>query len=485
MGIRHVSEESLSFAGDSKKQEMNNTSRIYGKIADVPGAPTSPNAVDVGSSRAYNNGAATVSFTAPATGGTAASFTATSTPGSFTATGASSPLTVTGLQSATAYTFAVTATNTTGSITSAASGSMTASTVPATPSAPTATDSGSGSGRAYNNGAASVAFTAPASGGKSISSYTVTSTPGSLSTSGASSPLTISGLQSATSYTYSVTATNANGTSVASSASSAVTATTVPQAPTIGTVTDGGTGTTVSIPYTAGATGGSAITNYQFISSPATTTQTSTSNPYTFTGLTAGTAYTFTVQAINAQGTSAASSASNSVTPVVPSSFYLISSQAVSSGTSVTFSSIPSTYKSLQIRYSATNNTAGNGFVGVLNGDTGSNYISHALVGNNGAVSATSSGTTTSFWAGDTFQTGMQTGYPASAIIDIVDYASTAKNKTIKTSYGFNNNTSSQSAIILLSSLWISTAAITSVTIKPVGSAQFSTGSTFSLYGVS
>jgi hypothetical protein len=170
---------------------------------------------------------------------------------------------------------------------------------------------------------------------------------------------------------------------------------------------------------------------------------------------------------------------------LITSNFFLISSQAVSSGTSVTFSSIPSTYKSLQIRYSATNNTANAGFAGLLNGDTGSNYISHALVGNNSAASVTSSGTSTSFWAGDTFQTGMQTGYPASAIIDIADYASTAKNKTIKTFYGFNNNTSSQSTIILLSSLWLSTAAVNSITIKTSGSSQFSTGSTISLYGVS
>ena len=34
-----------------------------GKIADVPNAPTSVSAADVGTARAYNNGAATVSFT--------------------------------------------------------------------------------------------------------------------------------------------------------------------------------------------------------------------------------------------------------------------------------------------------------------------------------------------------------------------------------------------------------------------------------------
>jgi hypothetical protein len=147
-----------------------------------------------------------------------------------------------------------------------------------------------------------------------------------------------------------MTATNANGTTTASPASASVTATTVPQAPTIGTVTDGGTGTTVSVPFTAGATGGSAITGYSVTSSPATTTQSASSSPYTFTGLTAGTAYTFTVTATNTNGTSAASSASNSVTPAEPTSMVLLGTVTVSGATSssplyISFTGISQSYK--------------------------------------------------------------------------------------------------------------------------------------------
>jgi hypothetical protein len=54
-------------------------------IDDVPDAPTIGAATNVGTSRAYNNGSATVAYTAAPTGGTATTFTATSTPGSFTA----------------------------------------------------------------------------------------------------------------------------------------------------------------------------------------------------------------------------------------------------------------------------------------------------------------------------------------------------------------------------------------------------------------
>ena len=72
----------------------------------------------------------------------------------------------------------------------------------------------------------SVSFSAPANnGGSAITGYTVTSSPGGLTATGASSPLTVSGLTAGTSYTFTVTATNAIGTSDASSASSAVSTT--------------------------------------------------------------------------------------------------------------------------------------------------------------------------------------------------------------------------------------------------------------------
>jgi hypothetical protein len=180
------------------------------------------------------------------------------------------------------------------------------------PTAPTSVvATNQGSGRAYNNGQASVSFTPPTTAARS---YTVTSSPGSFTATGTSSPIVITGLQSSTSYTFTATSTNGYGTSAASAASAGITATTVPQAPTIGTAA-ASTATQVAVTFTAGATGGSAITQYTVTSTPGSITATGSSSPITVSNLTTGTSYTFKVTATNANGTSAESAASNSATP--------------------------------------------------------------------------------------------------------------------------------------------------------------------------
>jgi hypothetical protein len=178
----------------------------------APDAPTGVSATDVGTSRAFNNGAATITFTAPTTGNTVGitSYTATSSPGGYTASGASSPLTVTGLQSNTSYTFTVTATNAYGtSSASSASASITATTVPDTPAAPTVSSTDV------------VTWTAPATGGKAITGYTWSSSDGK---SGSTTSTSVNVTQEAgTAQTYNVYATNANGNSSTSANSTSFT----------------------------------------------------------------------------------------------------------------------------------------------------------------------------------------------------------------------------------------------------------------------
>ena len=189
------------------------------------------------------------------------------------------------------------------------------STVPDAPTDATAT---------AGNAQATVSWTAPASNGAPITSYTVTSSPGGFTATtedGNTTTATVTGLTNGIAYTFTVTATNAAGTSAASSASNSVTpsapAPSVPDAPTGATATAGNAQATVS--WTAPANdGGAAISSYTVTSNPGgftATTSDGNTTTATVTGLTNGIAYTFTVTATNAAGTSDASLASNSVTP--------------------------------------------------------------------------------------------------------------------------------------------------------------------------
>lgn len=357
--------------------------------------------------------------------------------------------------------------------------------VPNAPTIGTATDVGTS--RAYNNGAATVTFTAPTwTGGLPITGYTVTSNPGGFTATGAASPLTVAGLASSTAYTFTARATNAVGQSSASAASNSITATTVPQAPTIGTATDGGTGSTVSVAFTPGATGGKAVSTYTATSSPGGLTGTSASSPITVSGLTAGTAYTFTVTATNANGTSTASAASNSVTPAVPSSYDSIASATGVGVSTVTFSSIPSTYKHLQIRISALVTNEGFSWTGTINGDsTSTNYRSHYLVTDLGTGTLLAGGTQNSqLLRVFPYNATAATPYSNVAIIDIIDYSSTSKYKTVRIFSGKNTNNTQpgRDAVELSSTLWLSTSAINSISFNMQQNGL--SGSSFALYGI-
>lgn len=168
----------------------------------------------------------------------------------------------------------------------------------------------------------------------------------------------------------------------------------------------------------------------------------------------------------------------------------IASATGTGSSPTITFSSIPSTYKHLQIRGiyrdTRTVNTVDVPICLRFNSDSGANYISHQLTGNGSAASAASSGTGDDkiniYNAGVT--DGTTAGIVGASIIDIIDYASTTKNKTVRGFAGGDGNTASTDFKISLSSgLWLSTSAVTSITVFGTA-ANFTTLTTFALYGI-
>jgi hypothetical protein len=182
---------------------------------------------------------------------------------------------------------------------------------------------------------------------------------------------------------------------------------------------------------------------------------------------------------------------------VVAASLTSYESIATANGTGssgvITFSSIPSTYKHLQIRSINRTTTAtadGDPFNIRINGDTGANYAYHMV---QGYVGATTGVTTDAASSATSMLSGYSAGNQNTAsmfapfVIDLLDYQNTNKFKTIRNLQGFDANGDGSGAryyaIRFFSGLWQSTSAITSITITaPNG--NWATGSSFALYGI-
>jgi hypothetical protein len=153
----------------------------------------------------------------------------------------------------------------------------------------------------------------------------------------------------------------------------------------------------------------------------------------------------------------------------------------------ITFNSIPSTYKHLQIRLmsrsTSTAATARRRIALTFNSDTGNNYADHTIQGQNGSVYADAAANFSQIRVeSSSFSETTAGNIMGVGLIDIHDYASTTKNKTVRFVSACETNTS-VGAINLSSGLWINTNAITSITLT-LGTPNFTTTSVFSLYGI-
>lgn len=171
-----------------------------------------------------------------------------------------------------------------------------------------------------------------------------------------------------------------------------------------------------------------------------------------------------------------------------PPAMELITTQVLTgSAANITLDSLntwASTYKHLQIRYTEYYNQAGFSTWVRFNGDAGANYSFGALAaGGNTPLTATG-GTSNNFAFVNHPITGhsSDTNVRTVGVIDILDFASTSKNKTIRSLYGQAG--AGAWLVGLHSAQWMSTAAISSMTFGVNGSPQFAAGTRYSVYGI-
>jgi hypothetical protein len=165
-------------------------------------------------------------------------------------------------------------------------------------------------------------------------------------------------------------------------------------------------------------------------------------------------------------------------TLIYPGSYESIASATVGAGgvASITFNSIPSTYTQLQVRMSLINAST-NTWVYIDFAGTSPVY-SHAVYGDGATANAGAFSNSYSriigYSSGDTVNPGV-------IITDILDYANTNKNKTVRSLFGYDMN-GPTGFTGLISNLYNSTSAISSLTISC--GTNFAQYSSFALYGV-
>jgi hypothetical protein len=162
-------------------------------------------------------------------------------------------------------------------------------------------------------------------------------------------------------------------------------------------------------------------------------------------------------------------------------SYFPIASYTVPSGNVVgtmTLANIPQTYSHLQIRMLTLTSQQGSGMYMYFNGDTtNANYRSHGIAGDGSTATAYTYAIPFQPWTAG----GAGATAPGSAIIDILDYRDTNKNKVSRGISGYDAN--GTGLIFPGSALWPYTSAITSIQFGNPGTTYYA-GTNISIYGV-
>lgn len=151
--------------------------------------------------------------------------------------------------------------------------------------------------------------------------------------------------------------------------------------------------------------------------------------------------------------------------------------------TNISFTSIPSTYQHLQIRWLARNSSisGANNYNMTFNNDTSSVYAVHDLYGNGTSAASQAASSRANIWTTFVPGSGATANTFAAGVIDILDYANTNKYKTSRQLSGYDLNGSGE--VRLTSGLWQSTTAINRIDIG-LSSPTYVQYSSFALYGI-
>ena len=172
----------------------------------------------------------------------------------------------------------------------------------------------------------------------------------------------------------------------------------------------------------------------------------------------------------------------------VTSSYESISTVTVGSGgsSSISFTSIPSTYKHLQIRGIIKGAQTSYGFDNLLirlNATGGTSYARHVLKGDGSSATALAGSSTDYGYGAHNGLIGSITANVFTVfVMDILDYADTNKYKTVRSLIGTDNNGSGN--IQLTSTLFQSTSAVNEIQFYEETLGNIASGSTLALYGI-
>jgi hypothetical protein len=161
------------------------------------------------------------------------------------------------------------------------------------------------------------------------------------------------------------------------------------------------------------------------------------------------------------------------------STYEPIATQTVAVATSsITFSSIPSTYTDLKLIFTCTGLAAGQDIALQYNGDTGTNY-SYTRVSGSGVAATSGRNTSVANWRINALGVYTDTSIPITMQVDIFSYTGS----TFKTGLSFASGDKNGSGYVSTNiGLWRNTAAITNMTIS--SATNFLIGTTATLYGI-